>query len=314
MTGTTWTPIGNGTDAGFTGQFDFDGHRISNLSVNNAFTNAGIFSKIGVDGSAKNLLISNFVFEGDFDNAGAVAGINLGGINNVTASNITITGTKASSNIGGLVGLDSGKISKSAVNGTSTVRCASAGTSVGGLVGKLSTDNAIAANLTVCYAQCNVSGNNYVGGLVGLNNGGIVENCFAGDAAATYKVGTTSSNAYVGGIIGYNQYAAIEDSSPVKAAVADCYAVVDLGSTGKRGAILGGNLNINDSKTNEDANIIYGNYYATDKSSGATGLYNVADATQLGGKVGIYGKTLAELQGSQEVYFSYYDSEDNQKA
>ena len=49
-----------------------------------------------------------------------------------------------------------------------------------------------------------VSGNQYVGGLVGYNNGGSISNC--------YSTGEVNGSSYVGGLVGYNNIGSISSS------------------------------------------------------------------------------------------------------
>ncbi len=97
---------------------------------------------------------------------------------------------------------------------------AGTGRQVGSLVGFLSDDGTISN----CYAEGgSVSGNWYVGGLVGFNRGGTITNCYStagvsGDSAVgdlvgynrgtitnCYSMASVSGNDWVGGLVGYNR-------------------------------------------------------------------------------------------------------------
>lgn len=116
---------------------------------------------------------------------GMFGGCGAAVIENVGMVNVNITGGFQT---GGLVAHTGGTISKCFTTGTVT------GTSntVGGLVG-------LSAGTTVdSYSTAAVSGNTYVGGLIGANYGGasFVENC--------YSAGNVSGASSVGGLSGYN--------------------------------------------------------------------------------------------------------------
>jgi hypothetical protein len=57
--------------------------------------------------------------------------------------------------------------------------------------------NYFSSNLTQCYSTGEVSGDKYIGGLIGNNWGGTVTRC--------YSAGLTSGNQLVGGLIGLNE-------------------------------------------------------------------------------------------------------------
>uniref|UniRef100_UPI004028D8B7 GLUG motif-containing protein n=1 Tax=Gemmiger formicilis TaxID=745368 RepID=UPI004028D8B7 len=71
------------------------------------------------------------------------------------------------------------------------IKNTSSDTDYQGLFGFVDSEGTV-QNLTV---SGNVSGNNYIGGVVGYN-GGTVENC--------YNTGSVKGNSYVGGVVGYN--------------------------------------------------------------------------------------------------------------
>ena len=132
---------------------------------------------------------------GKSEYVGGLAGRNGGTINNSYA-----TGSVTSSGdyVGGLVGSNTGTVRGSYATGSVT----SAGNRVGGLVGYNSHyEEEITANIFDSYATGSVSGNGWVGGLVGQNgyspgNGGTI--------TASYAIGSVTGNRSVGGLIGYN--------------------------------------------------------------------------------------------------------------
>ena len=132
---------------------------------------------------------------GKGEHVGGLVGGNGGTINNSYA-----TGSVTSSGdyVGGLVGSNTGTVRGSYATGSVT----SIGNRVGGLVGYNSHyEEEITANIFDSYATGSVSGNGWVGGLVGQNgyspgNGGAI--------TYSYAVGSVTGNKSVGGLIGYN--------------------------------------------------------------------------------------------------------------
>ena len=70
------------------------------------------------------------------------------------------------------------------------VNITGSGNFIGGLVGRNS------GHLTSCYSTGTVSGDSYIGGLVGHNHSGSITNC--------YSTGTASGGSYIGGLVGTN--------------------------------------------------------------------------------------------------------------
>ena len=133
--------------------------------------------------------------DGKGEYVGGLVGRNGGTINNsYAAGSVTSNGDY----VGGLVGSNTGTVTGSYATGSVT----STGNRVGGLVGYNSHyDEEITANIFDSYATGSVSGNGWVGGLVGQNgyspgNGGVV--------TTSYAIGPVTGNRSVGGLIGYN--------------------------------------------------------------------------------------------------------------
>ena len=127
---------------------------------------------------------------------GGLVGYNNGSISNAYATGYVTSCYDGScgDNVGGLVGYNYyyGSVSNSHATGDVTGY-----NYVGGLVGKNDNDDDI--NITDAYASGIVQGNSYVGGLVGFNYYGQIERSYAtGDVIGA---GTK-----IGGLIGYNNY------------------------------------------------------------------------------------------------------------
>ena len=177
-----FAPVGNASVA-FTGSLAGDGHGISNLTISRAGSDyVGLFGYTGT-GSA---------------------------ISDVALVDASVSGA---TDVGALVGYNSGSISNSSVTGTVTGVYF-----VGALVGEN------AAAISGSYAAAAVTGTAAVGGLAGVNLGSI---------SGSYVTGSvTGSGDYVGGLVGGNDYGSITDS----------YATADVtGSGGYVGGLAGQN-------------------------------------------------------------------------
>ncbi len=155
-------PVGD-IDNSFTGTLDGRNHTITGLYIQRLReVNIGLFGYIGAGGEVRNVGVVD----------GEVRGF---------------------SNVGGLVGYNTGTVSNSYAMGN-----VSGGSSVGGLVGY---NTGMVSN---SYATGNVSGDGFVAGLVGWNRGGTVSN--------SYASGTVSGASSVGGLMGGNWYGTVSDS------------------------------------------------------------------------------------------------------
>jgi len=188
----------------FTGTFDGDGHKISNLTISGDDDYFGLFGKIGSSGVVKNLGVENVSITSGDDSVyvGSLVAYNAYG----SITSCYGTGSVASSNgtssahsayIGGLAGANNGDISKcyavASVTGGDYVEY------LGGLIGYNGVGSGI--EITNCYGRGNVSGGNnseYLGGLIGCNASTDIEitNC--------YSTGTVTGTGAddLGGLIG----------------------------------------------------------------------------------------------------------------
>ena len=159
-----FAPIGT-----FTGTFDGLGHTISGLTINRPTT-----SYVGLFGYASG---------GSIRNVGLVGGSVIG-----------------LSDVGGLVGYNTGSISNSYATGEVRGVSDPADVEVGGLVGYNT------GSISNSYATGHVVGaRNSVGGLVGRNDGGSISN--------SYATGSVVGGWYsTGGLVGYNSAGSISNS------------------------------------------------------------------------------------------------------
>ena len=215
----SWTPLCTAISP-FEGTYDGGGKTISGLIITSG-GDLGLFSKVGPDGTVKDLKLAVDITTTAGSNIGGVAGSNSG-----TVQNCTVSGNvKGNNQVGGVVGHNTNIVQNCAVSGLGSVE---GNFYVGGVVGY--NDSGIVQNcyatvsVTVtdtgtgdyfggvvgyhnsgtvinCYATGNVKGRDYVGGLAG-NNSGTVENCYA--TGAVEGTGNTYiSQCYVGGVAGY---------------------------------------------------------------------------------------------------------------
>jgi hypothetical protein len=123
------------------GEFDGNGHKISNLRLNfNFVAEVGLFGYLGSGGKVSEMGVENVNVTGAQE-VGGLAGGSSGTVSNSysTGSVRSVTGTN---NVGGLVGWNEGTVSNS-------------------------------------YSSCSVTGTNFFGGLVGWNYGGTVSNSYS---------------------------------------------------------------------------------------------------------------------------------------
>lgn len=195
----TFTAIG-GNNA-FTGKFNGRGNAIVGLDVKNA-ANAGLFSEVGDKGEVSNLSIYSSTFKGE--EAGAVAGVNNGKIDNITTFGNRVESTVANGNAGGTVGTNTGIISNASNN--DAVAVSGAGGNVGGIAGK--NTGSISSSVANSNVTAMAAGANAIGGVVGVNSGADAKLDTVrslGIVNGTYNNGTVITTNNVGGIAGINK-------------------------------------------------------------------------------------------------------------
>ena len=165
-----WTPL-----QAFSGNYNGNGQEIRILSTAGS-DNQGLFASIEASaneekGIVQNVIIINPNITGR-DNVGAIAAVNRGTIRNSAVSGGRVSGR---ANVGGITGVNFGTI----INCYTTANIMGTdpdenniGINVGGITGV----NRAGANVQFCYSTSTVSGDNFVGGIAGLNEGSI-SNC-----------------------------------------------------------------------------------------------------------------------------------------
>jgi len=221
------TPIGNNfgsTTMLFNGHFDGQNHSITNFKSSFSEAGVGLFGAIGANAEVRNIHIASGNVSGS-GIVGAVVGFNNGGhvYHCSTGSNVTVS--TGAFYAGGVVGANDVNgtiercVNKARVKGTGNAM------NIGGITG------ASNGTITECCNFGEISGNEYVGGIVSYSDeGNIIRNCFNAG-----KI--TANSQYAGGIIGaiissnsstiencYN-YGSINCSSHKAAICAYCSAI-----------------------------------------------------------------------------------------
>ena len=188
-----WTPIGNNTNR-FKGTFDGNGYSVQNLHIDNELEDyQGLFGfSIG---KIQNLGLENVNITGH-NSVGAIVGNGYytGIINCYVSGKVN-----GNDNVGAVAG----SMDHSAVDYSySDANVFASGNTVGGLVG-----NSYHSGVSSSFFKGDVSGNIYVGGLVGTLHDG------SSQIIGSFSIGNNvKANNYAGGIVGYVKNARIVDS------------------------------------------------------------------------------------------------------
>ena len=182
--GLGWLPIGDRLSF-FTAIFEGNGHTISNLYINRPSDYIGLFTATAKLAKISDLVLSQTSIKGN-SYVGSLAGHNAGSIAYIGVEGGRLIGM--GNNVGGLFGVNAGTI----LNGDVVLQHVKGdGHSAGGLVGHNE------GHITYSVADTSLSGVSQVGGLVGLNSGGVLGN--------NRSDGTAKGNDYVGGLVGLNR-------------------------------------------------------------------------------------------------------------
>ena len=187
MIGGNFPAIGNDNiNNQFTGSYDGNGKTINGLIIN-APDYQGLFGYIA-GATVKNIRLVNCNISSN-NYTGSIVGYNDGGLVQNCSATGTITNFGGSK--GGIVGKNDNGTVRNCYSGINIYGTAN---DIGGMVGG---NEGSSAKVENCYATGPVVGFNNVGGIVGNNNGGIVQNCYATGSV-------TSSGNFIGGIVGDN--------------------------------------------------------------------------------------------------------------
>ncbi|MFA9423172.1 MAG: GLUG motif-containing protein [Sedimentibacter sp.] len=229
--GEGWEPLGDFTNK-FTGSYDGDGYTIDNLTINRDEMYQGLFAYLS-NGLIDNVKLISAYIEGGMWTGGIVAFQSGGSILNCSLEGVV----KGLGNHGGLVGQSSGP--DALIDGcyttgeVSTLESTGTLNYVGGLVGRTANSSVISNS----FSSSDVSGDNTVGGLVGLVFNSSIEKSYAlGDVSGSTKLGgivgwangtsdsgttiediyyqgkiTSSGDTLVGGVAGFGSYTTVEN-------------------------------------------------------------------------------------------------------
>ncbi len=166
--GDVWSDEGFVPIANFTGSFEGNGNLISGLSEDRSGTPyQGLFAQVRTGGTVDDVVLFGGTVTGGND-TGALAGQNAGQIQNVAVIDVDVTG---GTRVGGVVGTNL----------------------TGGVIGGFGTsfDNVFLSGLDGGVgAEATVSGDQYVGGVVGLNQGSASNSISDSDVTGTtYAIG-----------------------------------------------------------------------------------------------------------------------------
>ncbi|HEY5106943.1 MAG TPA: YDG domain-containing protein [Caulobacteraceae bacterium] len=226
-----FVPVGgNGNGAsGFTGVFDGAGYTISNLTVIGATPTSqatplgyqtdrevGLFGLIGVGGAVQNVSLANVdAVGGDGTQVGALAGVSVGTVTNVTTSGVVTTGSGDDANsapaaAGGLIGGLGGAVIDSHSSATVTGAAARVGgligETVGGAITRSSASGAVTDGDASATVTEGVSGGGLVGYLLGGTNPATIDTSYATGAV------TGGAGSHIGGFAGLVQSSQVTTS------------------------------------------------------------------------------------------------------
>ncbi|MCQ2209990.1 MAG: InlB B-repeat-containing protein [Paludibacteraceae bacterium] len=197
-----WTPMN--VSSNVTLAFDGNGHTISGLYFNKeSSADKGLFGQVTGNVSISNLGVVDFYVKGE-DRVGSLAGQVTGKLN---IENCFSAGSvEGDSYVGGFVGLNRDNAELNIENSYNESSVNASSGAVGGLVG----GNYNYASLTIAnsYNVGAVSGNDYVGGLVGDNDSGTL------NVSNSYNVGVvTASKTIAGGLVGGDEFGTLNISN-----------------------------------------------------------------------------------------------------
>jgi hypothetical protein len=275
------------------GEFDGNGHKISNLSFNCDFvSNVGLFGYLAPGGAVTGVGVENVHITG-CNNVGGLVGRNIEG----TISNSYSTGSVIGGGfVGGLVGMNHEGIvgdSYSTSNVTGDHR-------VGGLVGKN-----YKGTVSDSYSTSSVTGYNIVGGLLGINDGRLL-GLPHGTVTKSYSSGSVTGNYDVGGLVGINGVGTISHSYSISSVTGDHNVGGLVGVNIHEGSWVSNSYSHGSVTGNSSVGglvgLIFDGYVSNSYSTG-----NVTGESYVGGLIG-------ENEGEYTIGYSYWDTQTSGQA
>jgi hypothetical protein len=246
------------------GEFDGNGHKISNLSLDyDLVSPLGLFGYLARGGKVTRVGVEKLNVTGTLG-VGGLVGRNRGTVrNSYSTGNVSGNG-----DIGGLVGSNWGTMSNSYSIGSVTGNI-----DVGGLVGYNVGD------VISSYSTGSVTGEECVGGLVGMNDGPVI-NCYSSD--------NVTGNVWVGGLLGFSEWVT----------VSNCYAMGNVTGDSGVGGLVGGNdctVRNSYSTGSVTGNVDVGGLVGRNWGTMVHSFWDIETSGQASSDGGI-GKTTAEMQ------------------
>lgn len=226
---TEWTPIGTASKP-YTGSFKGGGFNIAGIYTSVEATeggkNIGFFGYVGAGAVIDNVLIMDGLICG-VENVGGIVGyISNAQVTNCV-SNSEVRGDKAVGGVAGNIAAGAkvtgcGMIGS--INVTNTTGEQSFLQNIGGVIGY---NNRSEVKKSFSYSDINAADARYVGGVVGNNAVGLVQNC--------YSTSTIVGNSNCGGIIGNNQNGTVSKCYTAGSVTASSLSGIAFGQTSGTG-------------------------------------------------------------------------------
>ena len=199
--GRTYTPIGTDENR-FCGTFWGSNRSINNVTIDSWGGFVGLFGMVGHGGKISKLTLSG---QSSIAGRGMVGGIagelytNAEIIDCNVREGVVITAHSSAANankprnFGGIVGISSGKVKNCLSQATVSNAGIAKIQNIGGIAGSVGTNNSSVENCK--YAgTVNATGSTYVGGLVGIFEGGTLSGCYLGGNCTIGAVGVANSD------------------------------------------------------------------------------------------------------------------------
>jgi hypothetical protein len=258
-----------------TGEFDGNGHKISNVSLNfDLISPLGLFGYLAPGGKVTQVGVENVNVTG-YSGVGGLVGDTYEGTVSHSYSTGSVTGNDA---VGGLMGHSNfGAVSDCYSSGSVT-----GDLSVGGLIG------GNGGTVDSSYSTGSVTGQEQVGGLVGSHGQGTVSN--------SYSTGSVTGNMHAGGLVGVNfGLGIVSNSYSTGSVTGDEYVGGLIGSNGDRGTVTNCYSAGRVSGNSYVGGLVGHNYFGTGKGTVSNCFWDRETSGQTRSDGGT-SKTTAEMQ------------------
>ena len=267
-----WLPIGK--DSGFRGNFNGNGHIISNLWIKRPSTDyIGLFGKIDDNAEILNLKLENAEYVGN-DYVGGIVGYCYNA-NSITSCEFN------------------GKISGNDY--------------IGGIIGYIDNNGDHDFEVSDCNSYCHINGRDYIGGICGYNynrvHGGENYRVFISDCLSYSNI---DGRDYIGGICGYAysySNSGLYDKSYSYITTSDCYSYNHINGNNSIGGIYGYAYSY--SYYFKDSSGFYTKSYSYITASGCYSYNHINGNNNIGG---ISGYTcISDRSGGTYSHITFFD-------